>query len=113
MRSCRPWVDAELHALRPQAVVCLGATVAKALLGRGFRLTHDHGRLIESDLARIVTASFHPAAILRAPDGDSRRERFEQLVGDLALVREACTPPPPCVADGARYRRGRVVAAEA
>src|SRR5512141_2385280 len=43
IRACRPWLDAELAALRPRAVVCLGATAAQALLGRRFKVTMHGG----------------------------------------------------------------------
>jgi len=36
--ACRPWLDAELEAVRPRIVVCLGATAAQVILGRGFRV---------------------------------------------------------------------------
>ncbi len=71
--ACRPWLDAELEALRPQALVCLGATAAQALLGRQFRVTRDRGRLLESALAPLTLATVHPSSILRAPDEEARR----------------------------------------
>src|SRR5918994_406344 len=36
--ACRPWLDAEIAVVKPQVVVCLGATAAQALLGRGFKV---------------------------------------------------------------------------
>src|SRR4051794_13589586 len=66
--ACLPWLRAELALVKPEVLVILGATAAKALLGSKFRLTQNRGRPIESDLAPHVTATIHPSAILRAPD---------------------------------------------
>ena len=42
--ACRPWLDAEIAAVRPTIIVCLGATAAQALLGKSFRVTQQRGR---------------------------------------------------------------------
>jgi DNA polymerase len=83
--ACRPWLDAELAAVRPTALVLLGATAAQALLGRGFRVTRQRGEPVESELAPLVVATVHPSAILRARDQDRARER-EAFVADLRRV---------------------------
>jgi uracil-DNA glycosylase family protein len=84
--ACRSWMDAEIAALRPEVIVCLGATAAQALLGRTFRVTVDHGRFIKSPLASHVLATIHPSAILRAPDEATRHELEKQFVSDLEKV---------------------------
>ena len=86
IRACRPWLDSELEVVQPQALVCMGATAAQALLGRGFRVTRQRGQFVESPLAPLVMATFHPSAILRMED-DERQEAMDELVGDLARVR--------------------------
>ena len=58
--------------LDPEAVVALGATAAKALLGSSFRVTRERGRLLESDWPRSCRQPIHPSAILRARDDESR-----------------------------------------
>src|SRR5919199_1263046 len=63
--ACKPWLDEELRAIKPEALVLLGATAAKALLGPSFRLTRHRGELLDSELAPIVTATIHPSGILR------------------------------------------------
>jgi DNA polymerase len=86
--ACHPWLEAELRVLRPAAVVCLGATAAQALLGKGFKVTRQRGVPVPSPHAPIVVATVHPSSILRAPD-DRRRAEFEALVADLRRVRDA------------------------
>jgi DNA polymerase len=99
--ACRPWLSAELHAVRPAVVVALGATAAGSLLGPGFRLTRRRGEAMawppaSGDFASDQTpidaalATIHPSAVLRAPS-ENRAEYYDGLVKDLrvaaALVR--------------------------
>jgi uracil-DNA glycosylase len=84
--ACRPWLDEELRVVEPEALVLLGATAAKAILGSSFRLTKHRGELLDSDLAPIVTATVHPSAILRAPDEDARIAQRESFADDLRVV---------------------------
>ena len=86
LSACRPWLEAELHVVRPRVLVCLGASAAQALLGRDFRVTRQRGEWLESDLAEHVTATIHPSAILRQRDDESRQREMEAFVRDLKLV---------------------------
>jgi uracil-DNA glycosylase len=93
--ACRPWLVAEFAKLRPEAVVVLGATAAKALLGPDFRITRSRGQVFpwpasaevpdefpEHDHAFLV-ATTHPSAVLRA---DNREIAYAALVADLRVV---------------------------
>jgi len=84
--ACRPWLDAELAQIRPQVLVCLGATAAKALLGPSFRVTKQRGEFVDSELAPLVTGTVHPSSILRAPDHEARRQAYADFVADLRVV---------------------------
>jgi uracil-DNA glycosylase family protein len=84
--ACLPWLREELGLVRPEALVMLGATAAKALLGSGFRLTEKRGRPIDSALAPFVTATVHPSAILRAPDDEARHAEREDFTRDFQAV---------------------------
>jgi uracil-DNA glycosylase len=83
MTACRPWLDAELEAVKPRVLVCLGATAAQSLLGRQFRVTKQRGEPIDSPLAETVLATIHPSAILRAENRDAEYAGF---VDDLRKV---------------------------
>jgi DNA polymerase len=83
--ACRPWLDGELEVVRPDVLVCLGATAAQALLGRSFRVTKQRGEPVESDLAPHVLATIHPSAILRA-DAERRKIERAALVKDLEVA---------------------------
>ncbi len=87
--ACLDWLEAEIALVRPRIIVCLGATAAKALLGRDFRVTVARGRLIESGMAPFVMATVHPSSILRLAGEAERGAAFERFVSDLALIRDA------------------------
>jgi uracil-DNA glycosylase len=67
-------------------IVCLGATAAQALLGKDFRVTKHRGERLESPLAPVVMATVHPAAILRAPDEETRHLEMKRFIADLKKV---------------------------
>jgi uracil-DNA glycosylase family protein len=90
--ACRPWLEAELEALTPRVVVCLGATAAQSLLGRDFRVTRHRGEVLESDFAEHVVPTIHPSAVLRQQDEDSRAAEFAAFVDDLRVVAKLLRP---------------------
>ena len=71
--ACRPWLEAELRAVKPEILVALGATAAQALFGRDFRVTKQRGTPVETELAPEALATIHPSAILRADGADRER----------------------------------------
>jgi uracil-DNA glycosylase len=84
--ACSPWLDTEIRLVRPQAVVALGATAAKALFGPQFRLTQHRGELVETDLAPLAAATIHPSAIVRQRDDEARRLERDAFTDDLRAV---------------------------
>jgi uracil-DNA glycosylase len=103
IEACRPWLVSEFALLRPEVVVVLGATAAKALLGPSFRVTRQRGEVLPwPDAAQHpddfrtaplhggqevppgkLVATIHPSAVLRA---DNREIAFNGLVDDLKVV---------------------------
>ena len=81
--ACMPWLDNEIKLVRPRALVLLGAVAAKALLGSSFTLTRHRGELLDVDLAPVVTATIHPAAIVRVRDSEARRRERRRFADDL------------------------------
>jgi DNA polymerase len=92
--ACRPWLDAEIGALRPQIIICLGATAAQALLGRDFRVTQHRGDFLKSPLAPVLMATVHPSSILRVPDKETRQSEFRRFVIDLKKISKAIDSLP-------------------
>jgi len=87
--ACRPWLEAEINAVKPQVVVMLGATAAQGIMGRQFRVTQHRGQWLESKIAPFVLGTVHPSAILRAPDDDARHEEMRKFVEDFKKVAAA------------------------
>jgi uracil-DNA glycosylase len=85
IEACRPWIEGEAAALRPDLIVCLGATAAQAIISRAFRVTRDRGTFVDSPLGPAF-ATVHPSSILRARDGETRRAEQARFVDDLAKV---------------------------
>lgn len=84
--ACRPWLDTEIRLVKPRIIVCLGATAAQALLGRGFKVTSARGEFVPSPLAPLVMATVHPSSLLRAPDAETRHRETARFVDDLKKV---------------------------
>lgn len=84
VEACRPWLEAEVARIRPRLVVCLGATAAQAVPGRAFRVTREHGNILDSELGPTL-ATIHPSAVLLATD-EARDQASRQLVDDLRVA---------------------------
>jgi uracil-DNA glycosylase len=83
--ACLPWLHAELEAVTPDLVVCLGATAAKALIHPDVRVTKDRGRIYAGPDEVQLTPTVHPSSILRTPD-DYREAAREAFHEDLARI---------------------------
>jgi len=88
INACRPWLDAEIAAVKPHLLVLLGATAAQALLGRDFRVSLQRGQLIERPGMPLMMATVHPSSILRAPDDETRALEMRAFVHDLRRLTE-------------------------
>jgi DNA polymerase len=86
INACRPWLVAEIDAVRPKVILCLGATAAKSLLGGTFALMRDRGKLHKSVYGKQVAATVHPSAVLRARDEAGRAQLLHYLKDDLAMA---------------------------
>ena len=86
IQACRPWLDAELEIVKPEILVCLGATAAQSILGSEISVTRQRGQPVASPLAPKVVATVHPSSILRAPDAASRQSQMQEFVRDLTKI---------------------------
>ena len=87
--ACHRWLEREVAAIRPQVVVCLGATAARAVISKDFKVSLQRGRFVESPLAPHVFATLHPSALLRLKDEEEKERAFAQFVKDLKLINKA------------------------
>lgn len=85
--ACRPWLEAEIDAVRPRLLVALGATAAQALVGKALPVTANRGRLLDHPRAEALLVTLHPSFLLRVP-AEQRGGLFEQFVADLRLAAE-------------------------
>jgi DNA polymerase len=84
--ACRPWLEQELELIRPDVLVCLGATAAQALLGREFRVTVQRGKLVDTALAPKALATIHPSAVLRQQTPQDRAREMSRFAADLEVA---------------------------
>lgn len=87
--ACRPWLEEEIALVRPEAIVCLGSTAARALLGGPFRITRQRGQVFEdTPWAPWLLATWHPSALLRMPEERAKEQARRELVEDLRRAAE-------------------------
>ena len=86
IKACKPWLEAEIRAVKPQIIVCLGATAAKSVLNLQNLLMKHRGQLFSSPYAEKVVATIHPSAILRVQDPLTSEQLFQTLCRDLRLA---------------------------
>jgi uracil-DNA glycosylase family protein len=91
IEACKPWLQAEVEALKPEAMLAMGATAARSLFGPKVKVTKDRGKPLESPLAPVAAVTIHPSAILRLRDHDEREAEFAGFVADLEGVAAALT----------------------
>ncbi|HTL06012.1 MAG TPA: UdgX family uracil-DNA binding protein [Gemmatimonadales bacterium] len=84
--ACEPWIEAELAVVKPEVLVCLGATAAQGLLGSKVRVTVDRGRDLPTPLAPHAVVTIHPSLVLRQQSSEDRRRELAGLTADLAFA---------------------------
>jgi DNA polymerase len=83
IRACRPWLEAEVEAVRPSLIVAMGATAVSSVFGPSVQVMRDRGQVIETPFGIAGMPTVHPSSLLRAPDEASRRVAFVAFVRDL------------------------------
>ena len=87
--ACGPWLEAELDVVRPDVVVALGATAARALLGRPAKIGAERGHMLDEPEGRRSLITTHPSALLRVRDRDERASSYDTFVSDLSAAAAA------------------------
>ena len=88
IHACRPWLEAELEAVQPELIVCLGATAAQSLLGSGFKITQSHGKVQQANGFPPIIATLHPSALLRARTDEDRERETKIFLDDLRQIKD-------------------------
>jgi len=89
IEACKPWLQAEVQAVEPEAVLAMGATAARSLFGTKVKVTKDRGKPLESPLAPVAAVTIHPSALLRLRNHEEREAEFAAFVADLEGVSAA------------------------
>lgn len=107
--ACNGWLQAEVELVRPQVIVCLGATAAQTLLGRTFRITKSRGEPIRGEpWAPYIIATYHPSALLRMiDDREAYLKAKSELTHDLVVARSLVTFRRTHGRPATALRRGR------
>ena len=83
--ACAPWLQQERELVQPKLTVLMGATAARAVLGRAVAITRERGQPITIGSAQgLVTV--HPSYLLRLPDEASKAREYAAFVADLRLA---------------------------
>ena len=85
--QCHYWLEQELLLLKPRAVVALGATAARSVLGEIVTITRarKHTWQLEGGIMGFVT--IHPSFLLRIQDEADKQREYRAFVADLRRVR--------------------------
>ncbi|RYY99564.1 MAG: uracil-DNA glycosylase, partial [Comamonadaceae bacterium] len=83
--TCRHWLDEEIALVQPRALVALGATAARALLGRPVAVMSERGQWHARADGMQVFVTVHPSSLLRLPEAEQLAafDRFATELGTL------------------------------
>lgn len=85
--ACRPWFAAEMKAIAPRLVVCLGSTASQQVLGKPIKVTQARGEKLDSEFGVPALITVHPSSLLRAMGQPDAEEQFGRFVADLKRLR--------------------------
>ncbi len=87
IRACGFWLDIERAHLRPRLIVLMGASAARAVLGRAVTISRERGQPISMADGQTVFVTIHPSYLLRLPDKAAKAREYEAFVRDLRSIR--------------------------
>ena len=86
--ACNVWLKEERRLVAPTLLLMLGATAARAVLGRTVTISRERGRPIALDGNQQGLITVHPSYLLRLPDEESKLREYAAFVADLKQARE-------------------------
>jgi probable DNA metabolism protein len=87
IQACSFWLDSERAHLRPNLLVLMGGSAARAVLGRAVTISRERGRPIQMADGQTVFVTVHPSYLLRIPDAAAKAREYEAFVRDLRSIR--------------------------
>ena len=88
IQACRWWIEQERMLIRPPVTVALGATAARALLGRVVTISRTRGQQLTLEDGGECWVTVHPSYLLRIDDRGKAEEEYRQFVADLRNANE-------------------------
>src|SRR3954452_5351456 len=88
IKACRQWYERELHAIKPDLVVAMGATPAQSVFGKITPINKNRGRPIDLPDGVRALVTVHPSYLLRLPDADAKAREYQRFVQDLKIAAE-------------------------
>lgn len=86
IEACRWWLGQEIDLIRPRIIVALGASAARAMLGKAVTISRARGAAIALADGAEAWVTVHPSYLLRLPDPDRQAEERARFVADLKVV---------------------------
>ncbi|MDZ4052717.1 MAG: UdgX family uracil-DNA binding protein, partial [Phenylobacterium sp.] len=86
IEACRWWLDAERRLVRPRVIVALGATAARAVLGKAAPINKVRGQALQLEDQAQAVVTWHPSYLLRVPDAEAKARAEGQFIEDLRLA---------------------------
>jgi probable DNA metabolism protein len=86
IEACRWWLDAERQLVRPRVIVAMGATAARAVLGKATPIGKLRGQALQLDDQAQGVVTWHPSYLLRVPDAEAKARAEAQFIEDLRLA---------------------------
>jgi uracil-DNA glycosylase family protein len=91
IQACNWWLEEELRLVSPKLVIALGATAARALLGRVVTIAQTRGAPIKLNEERNLWVTIHPSFLLRIPDEKRRHAEYQRFVEELKQAHQLIT----------------------
>jgi uracil-DNA glycosylase len=87
LQACHWWLEQEMRLVSPKLVIALGATAARALLGRVVTIAQTRGSPIQLNDTTHLWVTIHPSFLLRIPEEARKRAEYQRFVEELTEAR--------------------------
>ncbi len=91
IQACNWWLEEELRLVSPKLVIALGATAARALLGRVVTIAQTRGTPLRLSDTTHLWVTIHPSFLLRIPEEERKRAEYQRFVRELTEARRLIT----------------------
>ena len=81
--ACNVWLRKEIERIQPKVIVTLGTTALRAVVGEKLSIIAARERVLVSPEGVPIVATYHPSAVLRAPQPEQRDQLRRVLLADL------------------------------